>query len=100
MLPDYRLREDDKELLRIVLDYLEIAMAQVHLAAKGVADVEALRVMAVGVQPADHSFVDEVITAALDGAGRRHRTEGPSRPSPRVAGYLATMDSEPRTTSA
>jgi hypothetical protein len=48
-----------------MLDYLELAVTQMKLAEEGVAEVIGLGVMAVGVEPADGSPVDEVVAMAL-----------------------------------
>jgi hypothetical protein len=83
-LPIRRLGEDDEELFRIVFDYLEVTMAQMHPVANGLPNVIRLHVVAVGVQPADHDPIDEVVTAALDGARCHHRAVAARRPCPRV----------------
>lgn len=57
-----------------MLDYLEFVLMQVELAEEGVAEEVRLSVVVVGVEPAHHCAVDELVAAALDGAGCRHRT--------------------------
>jgi hypothetical protein len=70
--------------LGVVLEYLEVVVAQAHLVADGFPNVVQLRVVAVGAKPADHRLVDEVVTAALDGATRRHRAVAPRGPCPGI----------------
>lgn len=86
VLPDVWLGEDHQELLGVVFDDLELAVAQMELVDEGVTKVMSLCTVAVGVEPADGRPVDEVIVAALEGAGRRHRTEATCRPSTWVTG--------------
>jgi hypothetical protein len=90
-LPDRRVREDDEVPLGEVLHHLEVIVVQVELAAKGVAKVIGLRVMAAAVDPAHRSPADELVPTAVDGASCRDGTEGAGRLGLALGlpGYLA-----------
>ena len=85
MPPDRRIGEDDEVLLGEVFDHLEVIVAQVQLTTEGFAEVVRLHVVAVAVEPANSSLVDELVTAAPDGARRQDSTEAVGGPGSRVS---------------